>query len=214
MLIFHLENSFSKPGDKTERAQNFEELHAKFNELKGKKLSYKDKLVKKGLKNRITKKAKREERLMQKKLVRTQRMAAESPKIKEDPEAPKAPKQKPIFNSQGNMVFSKFDFSEIGTKKKQTKTEKDPKKILQQLEEKKKKIKELEAAGEKEKAQEIKEKEVWKAALAKATGEKVSIKKLNAINLDLKFVILFTVIKNSLEIKSIQILKINLTKSN
>ncbi|XP_058799166.1 surfeit locus protein 6 homolog [Phymastichus coffea] len=170
------DKSFSKSGDKTDRAQNFEELHAKFNELKGKKLSYKEKLVKKGLKNRMSKKSKKEGRLMKKKLVRTERVATESSKIKNDPDAlelPKAPKQKPIFNSQGNMVFSKFDFSEIGTKKKLTKIEKDPKKILLQLEEKKKKIKELEEAGEKEKAEEYKEKEAWKAALAKAVGEKV-----------------------------------------
>lgn len=138
-------------------------------------MNYKDKLVRKGLKNRITKKAKKEERLLQKKLARTQRMAAEAPKIKEETDAPKAPKQKPIFNSKGNMVFSKFDFSEIGTKKKPSKVEKDPKKILQQLKDNKRKVKELEDAGETEKAGEIKQKHVWQTVLAKATGEKVNI---------------------------------------
>ncbi|XP_001604974.2 surfeit locus protein 6 homolog isoform X1 [Nasonia vitripennis] len=170
------EKVFAGFGEKAKRAHTFEELHAKFNELKGKKLNYKDKLLKKGLKNRIQKKTKREERLMQKKLARTERMAAEAngtQKVKEEGDAPKAPKQKPIFNSKGNMVFSKFDFSEIGTKKKTLKAEKDPKKLLKQLEEKKRKVQELEEAGEKEKAQEIKEKDAWKSALAKATGEKV-----------------------------------------
>lgn len=162
-------------GGKTKRARTFEELHAKFNELKGKKLTYKDKMLKKNIKNKITKKNKKEERLLQKKLARTERASAEMHKVKEEVDVPKIPKQKPIFNSQGNMVFSKFDFSEIGTKKKVQKTEKDPKKILHQLEEKKKKVKELEEVGEKEKAQEIKDKDAWKSVLAKASGEKVSL---------------------------------------
>lgn len=71
------------------------------------------------------------------------------------------------------MVFSKFDFSEIGAKKKLPKTEKDPKKILLQLKEKKEKLKAIEQKGEVEKVQLIKEKEAWKTALAKASGEKV-----------------------------------------
>ena len=132
--------------------------------------------MKKNLKNRIQKKSKKDERALQKKLARTERMAAQTPKVKEEVDAPKVPKQKPIFNSKGNMVFSKFDFSEIGTKRKPMKTEKDPKKILYQLEEKKKKVKELEEAGEKDKAQELKEKDAWKSVLAKASGEKVKIK--------------------------------------
>lgn len=164
----------TETGDKVKRAQTFEELHAKFNELKGKKLSYKEKLLKKGIKNRMTKKAKKEERLMKKKLARIERQATEVTKVKEEGDVPKVPKQKPIFNSQGNMVFSKFDFSEIGAKKRPLKTEKDPKKILKDLEAKKVKVKELEEAGETDKAREMKEKEAWRSALAKATGEKVN----------------------------------------
>lgn len=169
-----LEKFVSASGEKAKRAQNFEELYAKFNELKGKRLNYKDKLVRKSLKNRMQKKTKKEERLMQKKHARVETMAADkTPKIKEETDVPKVPKQKPIFNSKGNMVFSKFDFAEIGTKKKLEKTEKDPRKILKQLEEKKNKVKELEELGEKEKAVEIKEKDAWKTVLAKASGEKV-----------------------------------------
>ena len=131
--------------------------------------------MKKGLKNKIKKKSKKEERKMQKKLVRTGQMAAGVSKIKEENgEACKVPKQKPIFNSEGHMVFSKFDFSNIGTKKK-SKGTKDPKKILEQIEQKKQKVKELVQSGEKEKAIEIKEKEAWKSVLAKAGGEKVQI---------------------------------------
>lgn len=162
-------------GGTTERAKTFEELHAKLEELKNvKKLGYKQKLLKKSLKNKIKKKTKREERLMQKKLVRTEQRAAGLNNYKsEDGEMPKIPRPKPIFNSEGKMVFSKFDFSEIGTKKKPPKNEKDPKKILQQLQQKKEKLKKLEQSGEKDKAEEIKEKEAWKSVLAKASGEKV-----------------------------------------
>lgn len=88
--------------------------------------------------------------------------------------APKATRSKPVFNSEGHMVFSKFDFSEIGTKKKQ-KNGKDPKKALEALHEKNEKIKSLVAAGETEKAQLLKEKDAWKSVLAKSSGEKVNI---------------------------------------
>ncbi|XP_011299480.1 surfeit locus protein 6 homolog [Fopius arisanus] len=158
------------------RAVTAEELHKKFNELKGvKKLSYKQKQLKKGLKTRMKKKMKREERIMQKRIVKAERNAAGvTPHDVEKVEiAPKVPRVKPVFNSEGHMVFSKFDFSDIGNKKKTQKTEGDPKKILQQLKEKKEKLKELVTAGEKEKALAIQERDAWKSALAKAGGEKV-----------------------------------------
>lgn len=155
------------------RAQTFGELHDKLNELKGQKLPYEKKQLRKNLKNRIKKKSKRDERLQQKKLARTEQNTTAATKIKtEDVEVPKTTRAKPVFNSEGNMVFSKFDFSDMGEKKK-TKTEKDPKKILQQLKDKKEKIRELEESGETDKAKEIKEKDAWKNVLAKASGEKV-----------------------------------------
>ena len=161
-------------GENIKRARTFEELHAKLDELKSKgRLDHRQRNLKKGLKNKIKKKSKREERLMQKKLARTEQMAAGASKIKEENgDIPKVHKQKPIFNSEGHMVFSKFDFSQVGTKRK-SKIEKNPKKLLQQIEQKKQKVKELVESGEKEKAKEIKEKESWKTVLAKASGEKV-----------------------------------------
>lgn len=165
---------FSRRGETSTRAQSYEELQAKLEGLRNvKKLEHKQKLLKKNLKNRIKKKSKKDERLT-KKFVKMEPSSAGSSKIKsEDTEAPKAPRPKPVFNSEGKMVFSKFDFSEIGAKKKPPKNEKDPRKILQQLQEKREKIKELEQTGDKEKAEELKEKEAWKAALAKVSGEKV-----------------------------------------
>ncbi|KAK0159662.1 hypothetical protein PV327_010755 [Microctonus hyperodae] len=167
--------SFANDG-RTKRAQTFGELHEKLNELKGqKKLSYKQKQLKKGLKNRIKKKTKREVRLMQKKNIKKDGEEGDDliSSIKKNDELPKVSRAKPVFNSEGNMVFSKFDFSDIGTKKKSTKAEKDPKKILQQLKDKKEELKTLVDSGDKEKAQEIQQKEMWKNVLAKASGIKV-----------------------------------------
>ncbi|XP_018368906.1 PREDICTED: surfeit locus protein 6 homolog [Trachymyrmex cornetzi] len=167
--------NFAIPGKKIKRAQSFKELHAKLEELKGvKKLHYKQKLLKKTLKNKLKKKTKKEERLLQRKLARIEQNTVDGSKIKmENEEVPKVPKPKPVFNSEGKMVFSKFDFSEIGVKKKLPKSQNDPKKMLQQLQQKKEKLKQLEDLGDKEEAEDIREKDAWKSALAKASGEKV-----------------------------------------
>ncbi|XP_070171205.1 surfeit locus protein 6 homolog [Polyergus mexicanus] len=167
--------TFILPGKKTERAHTCSELYEKLEKLKGvKKLDYKQKLLKKNLKNRIKKSTKKEQRLLQQKLATIEQNAAGDSKIKIDnEEVPKVPKPKPVFNSEGKMVFSKFDFSEIGVKKKLPKNQNDPTKILQQLQQKKEKLKQLENLGDKEKVEDIKEKDAWKSALAKASGEKV-----------------------------------------
>ena len=109
---------------------------------------------------------------MQTKIIKTEQNGDTLFEIKkEDNEIPKIPKPKPVFNSEGKMVFSKFDFSEIGTKKKPPK--KDTKKILLELKQKKEKLKAMENLGQKEKVEEIKEKDAWKAVLEKSSGEKV-----------------------------------------
>ncbi|XP_043254366.1 surfeit locus protein 6 homolog [Colletes gigas] len=166
---------FLKLSGNMNRANTFKGLYTKLEGLKNvKKLKYKDKKIKRNLKTRIKKISKREERVMQNKLIKTEQNAAGLSKIKkEDGEMPKIPRPKPVFNSEGKMVFSKFDFSEIGTKKKPPKTGKDPKKLLLQLKQKKEKFKTMEQSGEKEKVQELKEKDAWKSVLAKASGEKV-----------------------------------------
>lgn len=165
---------FLKKGD-PKRAATFTELHEKLDSLKGvKKLSHKLKLEKKNLKNRLKKKTKRNDN---KTLIKTARIeqinSGNKIKTEEIEGAPKSSRAKPVFNSEGHMVFSKFDFSEIGTKKKPQKNIKDPKKALEALNEKKEKIKSLVDAGENEKAQVLKEKEAWKSVLAKSSGEKV-----------------------------------------
>lgn len=109
---------------------------------------------------------------MQKKQVKIEQNGDTLSNIKEeDSEVPKVPRPKPVFNSEGKMVFSKFDFSDLGTRKKLPK--KDAKKMLLELKQKKEKLKAMEQSGEKERVEEIKEKDAWQSALAKAGGEKV-----------------------------------------
>ncbi|PSN35561.1 hypothetical protein C0J52_12495 [Blattella germanica] len=154
----------------TSRAKSLEELHQKLQALKGKKLDYKEKLLKKGLKNRMIKKKKKDERKFKKSLIKTGQNY-----VMQNDAKPKS--QKPVYNSEGKMVFSKFDFSESGAKtkvlSKKEKEERDPQKILKKIEKQKSKLKDLEREGELEKATHIREKIAWNKALDKAEGIKV-----------------------------------------
>ena len=73
---------------------------------------------------------------------------------KSGPEALRAAKKggagnqvKPIYNSEGKMVFSKFDFTEE-QKKDEKKTQMDPKSALKKIQKEKEKLKSLEEIGE------------------------------------------------------------------
>ncbi|KAK9881172.1 hypothetical protein WA026_014520 [Henosepilachna vigintioctopunctata] len=150
------------------RAKSLTELQERFEALKGKqKLTYKDKRLKKGIKNRLKKKTKKNERTNQKKLVDVMKIKTEEVNQDGNEKPPK-----PIFNSEGKMVFSKFDFSNIGNKNNR-KHLTDPKKLLSNLEKQNEKITSLKESGEIDRAVQLKEKNAWKNALAKASGEKV-----------------------------------------
>lgn len=82
---------------------------------------------------------------------------------------------KPIFNSEGRMVFSKFDFGELTTPSPiQKKTTLDPKAALIKIKKVKEKVKHLEGKGEVERARSIEEKQAWEGALQRAEGVKVN----------------------------------------
>ncbi len=84
---------------------------------------------------------------------------------------------KPIFNKEGKMVFSKFDF---GTKPKvekdkdsgKLKGNKKFRKLLEQAEQRKAKLEEL-REQDSERAKVVEEKDKWKNVLQKAEGVKV-----------------------------------------
>ena len=81
---------------------------------------------------------------------------------------------KPIFNKEGQMVFSKFDFTD-STKKEKHKNEfrgKDYKRLLEKVEKRNEKINKK--RGEDETAGKmLVDKHKWKTALLKTEGEKV-----------------------------------------
>lgn len=85
---------------------------------------------------------------------------------------------KPVFNGNGNLVFSKFDFlgetSTVTDKELLAKEDtRNKKQILEKFEKKKNFIKKLEETGEVEKASQIKEETTWKNVFRKAEGLKV-----------------------------------------
>jgi len=83
------------------------------------------------------------------------------------------PTGKAIFNKEGKIVFSKFDFSEKKTKKSEGAANKNYKQILEKVQKDKKDLKDLKAGGDFEAAHSIESKAAWKKALLQAEGVKV-----------------------------------------
>ena len=81
---------------------------------------------------------------------------------------------KPVFNKEGQMVFSKFDFTD-SNKKEKHKNEfrgKDYKRLLEKVEKRNEKINKVKSKDETA-GKVLEDKFKWKAALDKAEGEKV-----------------------------------------
>lgn len=108
------------------------------------------------------------------------KMSNVRPKVKINPKlvngSTKQPveKSKPIFNKEGKMVFSKFDFAGDNTKKKNTKnlSGKDYKGLLEKVTKAQQKVKDL-AETDAEKAKHLEKKQAWQSALQKSEGIKV-----------------------------------------
>lgn len=93
------------------RARSIVELEEKLEKLKSqKKFNLKNKLVKKSLTSKLNKKIKKRERLNKTKV----KCKPEKPMIEKQGsgEKPKINMTKPIFNNDGKLVFSKFDFAD------------------------------------------------------------------------------------------------------
>lgn len=79
---------------------------------------------------------------------------------------------KPVFNEEGKIVFSKFDFaSHPGAKVK--KSHQNPREILKKIKATNMKINELKEQGKADKALELKNEIAWKKAFEKAEGKKI-----------------------------------------
>ncbi|RVE41636.1 hypothetical protein evm_013714 [Chilo suppressalis] len=158
----------------SKRARNITELEEKLHKLKSQNnYNLKNKLVKKSISSKLNKKIKKKERLNKNKVLKPVGDSQFSNvKKSEKEEKPNSNIAKPVFNTDGKLVFSKFDFANVGKTEKVQKVEKDPKKILVQLQEQEQKIRELEEKGDNA-AKQFKEKIAWKSVLQKAEGLKV-----------------------------------------
>ena len=128
-----------------------------------------DRLEKKKLKRKNNKMKSKIAKLAQETKAATIKTEAPEPVVQSRP-------PKPIFNSEGRMVFSKFDFGELTAPTpilKKTGT-KDPKAALHKIKKVKEKLQDLESKGEVEKVQRIQEQQAWDGALQRAEGLKVN----------------------------------------
>ena len=139
-----------------------------------------DKLEKKKLKRKNNKLKSKIAKLAQATKAATVSLASQSTEtVKTEAPEPAVPSRppKPIFNSEGRMVFSKFDFGELTTPSPiQKKTTLDPKAALIKIKKVKEKVKHLESKGEVDRARSIEEKQAWEGALQRAEGVKVNTK--------------------------------------
>lgn len=93
------------------------ELEEKLEKIKSQnKFTLKNKLVKKSLNSKLNKKIKKKERVkLNKHKVKATLEATENNEDNIKPK-PKVNAAKPIFNNDGKLVFSKFDFAKLGEK--------------------------------------------------------------------------------------------------
>lgn len=84
---------------------------------------------------------------------------------------PAAP-TKPVYNKEGKLVFTKFDFSETPSETKNESGGKNFKKLLEKVKADKAHIKDLKSK-DLEQGHQVEEKAAWQKALARAEGQKV-----------------------------------------
>ena len=103
--------------------------------------------------------------------------------IKSEPSVVEVPNRppKPVFNSEGRMVFSKFDFGGLtaptsSSMLSATRTKSnDPKAALRKLHKVHQTLERLEADGRTEQAHQITEQRAWDGAIQRSEGVKVSL---------------------------------------
>lgn len=98
----------------------------------------------------------------------------DAPLVTENEKVAEMPTTQAVFNTDGKMVFSRFDFSESGIPQQRTGeySGKDYKKLLKKSTKDQEKIRKLEQIDQ-AKADNVKNKKKWKAALERAQGIKV-----------------------------------------
>ncbi|XP_038208889.1 surfeit locus protein 6 homolog [Zerene cesonia] len=170
-LDFEITNNKQKDIDVPKRAHSIAELEEKLEKMKSQqKFNLKSKLIKKSLTSKLNKKIKKKERV---KLNKNKiKEVVNSSEDHENEIKPKISQAKPVFNTEGKLVFSKFDFANLGQKERAPKGHKDAKKKLDELKQQEQKVHEL-TEKDGSKAKDLKEKIAWKNILQKAEGQKV-----------------------------------------
>ena len=165
--------------NKTDRAKSLTELHQRLHnkmaELRGdrKEGQGQDDSKKKGKKGKakLTKVERRKKAIEDKKLKK--KLAQAGKEIVQNKAKANAKAKPSVKNSEGKVIFSKFDFTTDPTIASAKKAVDNPKEALSKLEKKKEKLKSLESKGQTEKVVEMEEKSAWKTAMDKASGVKV-----------------------------------------
>ncbi|XP_050523918.1 surfeit locus protein 6 homolog [Daktulosphaira vitifoliae] len=144
--------------DAINRAQSLDELHTRLAAIREKKYTYRGKIIKNKLQNKIKRKKKINEKFKKEKyLIQNEKKTEE---------------KNPIVNGKAKLIFNKVDF--LGEKTGiSTKTNTNTKDALKVLKSKQQLYKELEKSGEADKAHQLKTQEAWTNVLAKAEGAKV-----------------------------------------
>merc|ERR1719334_547245 len=166
-----------KPGN-TSRAHSNQELRerlkAKLEEFKGKKLSTNESKQQKKMKRKLQsiEKKKLADNELKQKLMSIGKNAGNLQKVlNKDVQSMGAKLSKPGVKTENGVVFSKFDFQDLGAK--ETKKNLDPQAALVKIKKNKEKIKLWEEKGKIEKAKSIENNIAWENALGKAQGEKI-----------------------------------------
>lgn len=124
-----------------------------------------------GKKSARKKLSKEEKKAKQKEEKRLQAKLSKMKAAKSTPASNGISKAKPVYTTDGKMVFSKFDFTSAnGTTAKKSK---DPKLALQNIEKQKEKMRKLEEKGETETVKTLEKESTWSKALDKTEGVKV-----------------------------------------
>jgi len=153
------------------RAELQERLRKKLEELRG---SDKSNSKSKNKKQKLTKAEKRSKAKQDKRLKAKLSRGEQNGSLVKVPGGAKP--AKPVYNSDGKMVFSKFDFTNGecaiggGDKKKPVL---DPKAALGKIQKHKEKIQSLQSIGKTEKAKSLEEKATWNSVMERTEGVKV-----------------------------------------
>ncbi|XP_050424524.1 surfeit locus protein 6 homolog [Adelges cooleyi] len=149
--------------DEIHRAQSLDELHTRLAAIREKKYTYRGKIIKNKLQNKIKRKKKIHEKIKgEKKSTDEVEKSAE-----------KTQKVNGVKNGKAKLVFNKINFLGAETTSVPAVINTNAKQALEEIKSKQQLYEELEKSGETAKAQKLKEHDSWKNLLAKAEGTKV-----------------------------------------